>query len=80
MSRSFFSGTGLHLVLRDLFLLRQTTNKNLCQEVRSTRRSRVCRNVFDLLGLHLVIQTYICILYLLILLNVDQPQHIKEMK
>jgi hypothetical protein len=25
------------------------------------------------LGLHLVIQTYICILYLLILLDADQP-------
>ena len=73
MSGGFFSGTGLHLVLRDLLLLRQTTNKYLCQEVRSTRRSRVCINVIDLLGLHLVIQTYICILYLLILLNVDQP-------
>jgi hypothetical protein len=77
---TFFSGTGLHLVLRDLLLLRQTTNKNLCQEVRSTRRSRVSRNVIDLLGLHLVIQTYICISYLLILLNADHAHQLKEMK
>ena len=76
----FFSGTGLHLVVRDLFLLRTNNKQNLCQEMRSTRRSRVCRNAIDLLGLHLVIQTYICILYLLILLDADQPQHIKEMK
>jgi hypothetical protein len=76
----FFSGTGLHLVLSDLLLLRTNKDKYLCQEVRSTRRSRVCINVIDLLGLHLVIQTYIYILYLLILLNVDQPQHSKEMK
>ena len=77
---AFFSGTGLHLVLRDLFLLRTNKDKNLCQEVRSTRRSRVCRNARDLLGLHLVIQTYICISYLLILLNADQGHQLKEMK
>ena len=76
----FFSGTGLHLVVRDFFLLRQTEDKNLCQEVRSTRRSRVCRNARDLLGLHLVIQTYICISYLLILLDADQGHQRKEMK
>lgn len=77
---AFFSGTGLHLVVRDLFLLRQTTNKNLCQEVRSTRRSRVCRNARDLLGLHLVVQTYIYISYSNILLDADQGNQRKEMK
>jgi len=40
----FFSGTRLHLVLRDFFLLRTNRQQNLCQEVRSTRRSRVCKN------------------------------------
>lgn len=74
MSAAFFSGTGLHLVVRDFFLLRTNKDKNLCQEKRSARRSRVCRNAIDLLGLHLVIQTYICISYLIILLDADQPQ------
>jgi len=77
---AFFSGTGLHLVLRDLYLLRTNKNNYLCQEMRSTRRSRVCRNAFDLLGLHLVIQTYICISYLLILLNADHGRQLKEIE
>ena len=72
MSAAFFSGTGLHLVVRDLFLLRTNNKQNLCQEVRSTRRSRVCINALDLLGLHLVIQTYIYISYSNILLDADQ--------
>jgi len=80
MGTAFFSGTGLHLVVRDLFLLRTNKDKNLCQEVRSTRRSRVCRNANDLLGLHLVVQTYICISYSNILLDADLGNQRKEMK
>jgi hypothetical protein len=72
MKTEFFSGTGLHLVVRDLFLLRTNNKQNFCQEVRSTRRSRVSRNANDLTGLHLVVQTYICISYINILLDADQ--------
>jgi len=71
MKPGFFSGTSLHLVLRDFFLLSQTTNKYLCQEVRSTRRSRVCRNAELDFSLHLVIQTYIYIFLCYILLVAD---------
>ena len=57
--------------------MRQTETKILCQEVRSTRRSRV-RKMQDF-SLHLVIQTYICIYYLLILLDADYNNQQKEM-
>ena len=80
MGTAFFSGTSLHLVVRDFFLLRQTTNKDLCQEVRSTQRSCVCRNAELDFSLHLVIQTYIYISYVIILLDADYGNQRKEMK
>lgn len=40
----FFSGTRLHLVVRDFLSLETNRQQNLCQEMRSTQRSCVCRN------------------------------------